>query len=103
MGHFATNTATMQKAVNDILTAKTAVDTQINTIGLTSEGTLKSWVGEGGNTLRALMVRYDSSAKALQKAVDTIQTMVGEQAKTYGVTDADTSSALSSAGGGLQM
>ena len=103
MGQFATNVATMQKAVNDIVTAKTTVDGQINTIGATSEGTIKSWVGEGGNTLRALMVRYDTSAKALQKAIDTFQTMISEQARTYGVTDADSSSTLTVAGGGLQM
>ena len=72
-------------------------------IGGTAEGTLKSWVGAGGTTLRALMVRYDNSAKALQTAIATFEAMVDEQAKTYGINDTDQSALLTQAGGNLRM
>ncbi len=103
MGHFETTISTMQKAVNDINTAKAAINKQIVSIGGTAEGTIKSWQGAGGDTLRALMVRYDNSARALQTAIATFEAMVDEQARTYGINDTDQSTLLTQAGGNLQM
>lgn len=103
MGHFKTSVPVMQKAVNDLVTAKESIDRQISGIGATSEGTIRGWQGAGGTTLRALMVSYDSHAKSLQTAINTFQGMLGEQAKTYGINDEDAGTALITAGGGLKM
>ncbi len=103
MGHFKTSIAVMQKAVNDIVSAKQSIDKQVNDIGGTAEGTIKGWQGGGGTTLRTLMAGYDVHARSLQTAINTFQTMLGEQAKEYGVNDEDARSTLTTAGGGLKM
>jgi uncharacterized protein YukE len=103
MGHFKTSVAVMQKAVNDILSSKDLIDRQINDVGGTSESTIKGWQGHGGATLRTLMVHYDNHARSLQSAINVFQTMLGEQAKEYGINDEDAGASLTTAGGGLKM
>lgn len=103
MGHFATNVGTMQKAVSDLASAQQAIDTQITTVAGTAEATISSWRGAGGTTLRQLMVGYHDHATALQNAIRTFQTLLGEQAVQYGVTDSDATAQLVSAGGGLRL
>lgn len=103
MGTFSTSVDVMQQAVNDMAAAKSAIDRQITEIGTTAEGTLKSWKGNGGNTLRTLMAGYDRHARALQKAIATFESMLAEQAKVYGIEDENAGTALLGAGGGLRM
>ena len=103
MGTFSTSVAVMQQAVTDMAVAKSTIDRQINEIGVTAEGTLKSWKGNGGNTLRTLMAGYDRHARALQKAIATFETMLAEQARVYGIEDDNAGSTLLGAGGALRM
>lgn len=103
MGTFSTDIVTMQQAVNDMAVARSTIERQITEVGVTAEGTLKSWKGNGGNTLRTLMAGYDRHARALQKAIATFEAMLAEQAKVYGIDDENAGSTLLGAGGGLRM
>ena len=103
MGTFSTSVTVMQQAVSDMAAAKSTIDRQISEISVTAEGTLRSWKGNGGNTLRALMTGYDRHARALQKAIATFETMLAEQAKVYGIEDDNAGTTLLGAGGGLRM
>lgn len=103
MGTFSTSVEVMQRAVTDMAGARSTIDRQIAEIGVTAEGTLKSWKGNGGNTLRTLMAGYDRHARALQKAIATFEAMLAEQAAAYGIEDDNAGAALLGAGGGLRM
>ena len=103
MGTFATSVTVMQQAVNDMTAARSTIDRQITEIGVTAESTLKSWKGNGGNTLRTLMAGYDRHSRALQKAIVTFESMLAEQARAYGIEDDNAGAALLHAGGGLRM
>jgi hypothetical protein len=103
MGHFQTSSQTMQSAVNAIATTKAVVDRQIAAVGVTAAGTSGAWRGSGGETLRALVARYDESARKLQTAIGVFEELLAGQAVEYGITDADASQILTSAGGGLRM
>jgi WXG100 family type VII secretion target len=103
MGEFATSVPTMQKAVQDIAAAKALVDSRLSMITTTAEGTLTTWRGAGGDALRSLMLRYDASARELQRAIDGFRELLDQQAAQYGVTDSDATEALAAAGTGLRM
>ncbi len=103
MGTFSTSITVMQRAVDDMAVARSAVERQINEVGVAAEGTLKSWKGNGGHTLRTLMAGYDRHARALQKAVATFEVMLADQARAYGVDDDNAGTILLGAGGGLRM
>ncbi len=103
MGTFRTSVAVMQQAVGDLATARDTIKGQLTAISTTTEHTLSGWQGAGGTGLRALMIRYDEHARALQTAVDAFQTMLADQARLYGVNDENAAAAISSVGAGLQM
>lgn len=103
MGAFSTSVTVMQRAVDDMAAARSTVERQINEVGVTAEGTLRSWKGNGGNTLRQLMTGYDRHARNLQKALATFEEMLAEQARVYGIDDDNAGAALLGAGGGLRM
>ena len=103
MGHFQTSSQTMQSAVNAIAATKAVVNSQIAAVGMTAASTSAAWRGSGGETLRALMSRYDESGRKLQSAIGAFEELLAAQAAEYGITDADASQILTSAGGGLRM
>lgn len=103
MGHFQTSSQTMRSAVNAIAATKAVVDRQIAAVGATAVGTGAGWRGSGGETLRALMARYDESGRKLQTAIGAFEELLAGQAADYGITDAAASQILTSAGGGLRM
>ncbi|RAV34420.1 WXG100 family type VII secretion target [Corynebacterium heidelbergense] len=85
--NFRTEIGTMEGAANNVDSINSNVQAELQRLAAVVEGTAGSWRGDAQNAFQALMERWNTSARQLSEALQSISENLRANARAFDETE----------------
>ncbi|SDJ43142.1 WXG100 family type VII secretion target [Frankineae bacterium MT45] len=102
-GAFNTEAATMAQAASRVTDVNHTISTELRTLFSSVEAVQAHWSGQAAASFQQLMARWNEDSLKLNQALAGISEQIAQSGKAYHASDEANTSAIRSAGSGLNL